>query len=157
MHAVAVDGPDDDKLWRLLIVIADFAQADGSHAMVPRRVLEERVGVGKRKVMSIVRQAVQSGWLAVDDPGDKRRPATYRLASYGEDRATEVSADAQTAPRFGVSRRSQRATDVKTFNGKRASTSRSRSHAVDDEPVDAYAHFPNWTAERFERENGDHP
>ena len=41
MHAVAVDGPDDNKLWRLVMVIADFAQADGTRAVVSRRELEE--------------------------------------------------------------------------------------------------------------------
>ena len=158
MHAVAVDGPDDNALWRLVMVIADFARADGTRAQVGRRELEERVGVGNRRLPKLVKTAVDDGWLTVDNPGDKRCAATYSVQVVDAHRVhcgcglrwdrvhNLVSVSAQTA-----------ATDVKTFNVRRASAERKRPLAVDNEPVDAYAHFPNWTTERFERENGDHP
>ena len=158
MHAVAVDGPDDDKLWRLLMVIADFAQADGTRAMVGRRELEERVRVGNRRLAKLVKTAVDDGWLTVDNPGGPRRPKTYSVQVMDAHRIRSgcglrwervnelVSVSAQTA-----------ATDVRRSNVRRASATRDASLASGKpEPVDAYAHFPNWTAERFERENGNH-
>ena len=158
MHAVAVDGPADNALWRLLMVIADFAQEDGSRAVVGHRLLAKRAGVRNRRLPKLIAQAVEDGWLIVDNPGGSRHANTYSIANLYADRVRSVRAERSDRVRELSAVSAQSAyTDVRRSNVRRASATRDASLASGQtEPVDAYAHFPNWTAERFARENGNH-
>jgi hypothetical protein len=79
MHRVCTHGPEDHELFRLMVVIADFADTAGRDAAVGQRVLAERVKVSKTRIYRLVQQAVCEGWLAVDKPGGPRRRAVYNL------------------------------------------------------------------------------
>jgi hypothetical protein len=79
MHRVIVDGPDDDRLFRLLIVVADFADRDGMNARVGQRVLAERTRTSLWCTRMLIQRALAETWLAVDKPGDSRWRTVYSL------------------------------------------------------------------------------
>ena len=85
--------------------------------------------VGHSAVMTLVRRAVEGGWLVVDNPGHERQPATYSVGVMVRDRTTVVRSSAQRGPQYGPLERSARTTDVKTFNVRRASATRDASLA----------------------------
>lgn len=130
MHAVAVDGPDDDKLWRLLMVIADFAQADGTGAVVGQREMSERVRAGNRALPKLIARAIREGWLAVDKPGSPRHATTYSIPVTSAHRVRSVRGSRSARGQHLVSVSAQTAdTDVRRIYVRRASATRDASLA----------------------------
>ena len=175
MHAIAVDGPHDHEMFRLLMVIADHADASGANAHVDRRTIEERVKVGNRHAVTLVNRAIKDGWLVITRPGDRRRATVYALGVMAALRATVVSDDAHTAPRYGVGGRSDRARTLRRLNGSASAPTPNGSGArsgtkprvppndhrtilkalSDNLHLSGTGDLPNWTAERHNRERDD--
>jgi hypothetical protein len=171
MHRVCTHGPEDHKMFRLVIVVADFADAAGANAAVGERLLAERVKVSRGRIHSLILQAVDEGWLAVQQPGGPRRRAVYNLGQNlvrKTNTLTVVSA-ALTAEhskkpylaRFDAQKKPRTVNGVGRSSSRRPPSRDGRATAVDkgphpDVPADPspnrYRGFRDWTAERL---NGD--
>jgi hypothetical protein len=83
-------GPEDPQLWRLVAVVADFADWQGRNAKVGQRLLADRTHHSTYGVRLLVIEAVHHGWLAVDRAGDKGFRAVYHLGPQLTNRAASA-------------------------------------------------------------------
>jgi len=144
VHRVCTHGPEDHELFRLLVVVADFADATGRGAPVGQRVLAERVKVSKTTVHRLLERAVRDGWLVVETPGGPRRRAVYNLGpllSYGPVMVQKWTAAVQAEYENGPDTVQKSAQDgPQTLNGFGRSSSRrppardGRATAVESQP-----------------------
>jgi hypothetical protein len=169
MHRVCTHGPEDHELFRLVIVIADFADTAGRGAAVGQRVLAERVKVSNGRIRRLVEQAICEGWLAVETAGGPRRRAVYNLgpllAKNGVTRTTVRAARTAEHESGAYLLQIDAQPCAQTVNGVGRSSSRrppsrdGRATAVDSwpplvplAPPNRYRGLPDWTAQRLDAE-----
>lgn len=83
-------GPDDPVLWRLVTVVADFADWQGRNARVGQRLLADRNHCTIYAVRQLVIRAAHEGWLDVEKLGENGSRAVYHLGSELTNRAASA-------------------------------------------------------------------
>lgn len=79
VQRVLVAGPDDDKLFRLLVNVAYSADADGRDGKVGQRLLADRCHATIYRIRELLFRAVEDGWLEVALVGNGRARTAYDL------------------------------------------------------------------------------
>lgn len=170
VHRVLAYGPDDDKLFRLLINVAYAADPDGRDAKIGYRFLAERCHASIYRIRELLFTAVDDDWLELARRGSGSGKSIYDLGSRLADRAfardisregCEIRAQLR-APAREIERGIAQKKYVSTSRGRRAARPargrRAASEGTDPSPpvpgdppsngksiYDDPYRFPNWT------------
>jgi len=169
VHRVIVTGPDDDLLFRLLVVVAEWPDTDidGRGHPISQVVVAQRIGRSLWYTRTLMADCVATGWLVCHRRNQGRMslwklgPNFAQLRVVTAKGSRERRSDSRTTSR-GLSTISH--ADVDVSRRKRAHPPAEggggAAHETRDvppgrpKPVEnsVYAHYPNWTAERHTRE-----
>jgi hypothetical protein len=159
---VCKHGPDDHRLFRLCVVVADFADVGGHGAAVGQRVLMERVGTSYYLLKRLLAEAVSGGWLIVEKPGDSRRRTVYglgpNLVMSRQSRRSVAVAPTESSTKLP---RNKGQIAAGTLDGSNVGSlhrppRKGGGATAVDKPASPYDGLPNWTAQRLE-DNGAEP
>jgi hypothetical protein len=81
MHRVVVNGPDDDLLFRLLVIVADWSDTDCDERghLISQHVVAARARISLWYCRKLMAQALADGWLAQPRKSRPGRPGLWKL------------------------------------------------------------------------------